>query len=556
MMCGISECLIESYPSSLGEGQPGAMASVTTVLIPLLLAGVLSAMAQDMHVERETTEGTVRGKLVHALGKSVEEYRGIPFAEPPVGNLRFLPPQPKSAWDGTLDVTARSTACPQVAVPGFTLDGVTLTEDCLHLNVWPTRPSLDHGGGLTFGSANEANYTGAVLAALTDMLVVSMNYRLGILGFMNANSPEAPGNVGFMDQNMALKWVQRNIKSFGGDSKRVTLFGESAGSVSTHAHILSPMSNGLFRRAVLLSGTMYSFDLWDSVEESMAKGDAVANAVGCSREGTISMTSNPEVIVNCMRNKSADELLKVSLADKAPKVAPFGLTYHNEFLPRHPLVAMNRGFFSSVDVVAGVTSDEAALFLLFPPKPELLLEDLNATATGKLTDSLRAGLLGFLKADLPDVLKRYTDEVSQGDNNALRRQYIDYVSDRLFNCPLRFFAEKHSERNNKVFAYVFAHKSSKLSLPEWMGVPHASDIQFVFGDPYAEDSDSLDGRMSEAFIRILASFSENGIPELPKAQKWPQFTFSTPKVILISQGHFNETQGFRASQCERWRSLY
>ncbi|XP_065311859.2 cholinesterase-like [Dermacentor albipictus] len=543
------------------------MVSAGTVLIPLLLTGVLSAVAEEINIDRETTEGTVRGKLVHSLGKPVEEYRGIPFAEPPVGNLRFRPPQPKSAWEGTLDVTSRSTACPQVPVPGFNLGGITITEDCLHLNVWvpesssktsSSRPVLVwiHGGGFTFGSANEANYTGAVLAALTDMLVVSMNYRLGILGFMNANSPEAPGNVGAMDQNMALKWVQRNIKSFGGDSKQVTLFGESAGSVSAHAHILSPMSHGLFRRAVLLSGTMYSFDIWDSVEESMAKGDAVAKVVGCSREGTISISTNPEEVVNCMRNKSADELLKVSLADMAPRLAPFGLTYHNEFLPRHPRVAINRGFFSSVDVVAGVTSDEAALFLLFPLKSQLLLADLNGTETEGLTDSLRAALLGFLKADLPDVLKQYTDEVPQGDNNALRRQYVDYVSDRLFNCPLQFFAEKHSERNNKVFAYVFAHKSSKYPLPEWMGVPHASDIRFVFGEPYAEDSDSLDGRMSEAFIRMLASFSENGTPELPKAQKWPQYTFSTPTVIRIGQGHFNETQGFRATQCERWRSLY
>ncbi|XP_075530997.1 cholinesterase-like [Dermacentor variabilis] len=543
------------------------MASAGTVLSSLLLAVMLSALAAERHIVRTTTEGGVRGKMVHVLGKRVEEYRGIPFAEPPVGNLRFRPPQPKSAWEGTLDVTSRSTACPQVAMPGFQLDGVTITEDCLHLNVWvPERASRTssrrpvlvwiHGGSFAFGSANEANYTGARLSALTDMLVVSMNYRLGILGFLNANSPEAPGNVGAIDQNMALKWVQRNIKFFGGDSKRVTLFGESAGAVSTHAHILSPMSAGLFRRAVLLSGTMYSFDIWDSVEESMVKGDAVAKVVGCSREGTLSISSNPEEVVKCMRNKSADELLNATFADMVLRLVPFSITYHNEFLPRHPWVAINRGFFSSVDVVAGVTSDEAALFLIAQQKSELLVEDLSGAATEEITDSLRAALLGLLKSDLPDVLKQYTDEVPQGDNNALRRQYIDYVSDRVFNCPLRFFAEKHDEKKNKVFVYVFAHKSSKSALPEWMGVPHASDIQFVFGEPYAEDPDSLDGRVSEAFIRMLASFSENGTPELPKAQRWPQYTFSTPAVIVIGQGHFNETQGFRATQCERWRSLY
>ncbi|KAH7932691.1 hypothetical protein HPB49_001143 [Dermacentor silvarum] len=497
------------------------MVQATTLLLPVLFAGVLSAMPHDTYIERMTTAGRVRGKLVSSLGKAVEEYRGIPFAEPPIGNLRFRPPKPKAAWQGTLNVTARSTACHQVTVPGITLDGATVTEDCLHLNVWVPqstenttsgRPVLVwiHGGGLTFGTANQAIYNGSVVAALTDMLVVSMNYRLGILGFMNANSPEAPGNVGYMDQNLALKWVHRNIRCFGGDRKRVTLFGESAGSTSTHAHILSPMSQGLFKRAVLLSGSMYSIDTWDTVKESMAKGDKVANVVGCSKGGTINMSSNPEDIVNCMRSMPAELLFNVSVEVVAPKFAPFSPTYHNEFFPRNPLVAVRRGFFSSVDVVAGVTSDEAAGLLFLPPKPELLAEDLNASSTKWLTDSLRAALWRFVKGDMPVVLKKYTDDVPEGDKNALRRQYIDYVSDRLFNCPLQFFAEKHSKRSNKVFAYVFAHRPSKYPLPRWMGTPHAHDLPFVFGQPYAEDPDSVDGRLSKAFIRMLASFSENG----------------------------------------------
>ncbi|XP_050024898.1 acetylcholinesterase-like [Dermacentor andersoni] len=543
------------------------MTQATSVLVPMLFAGLLSAMPHDMHIERETTLGRVRGNLVRALGKAVEEYRGIPFAKPPVGNLRFRPPKPKVAWEGTLDATARFTACHQVTVPGITLDGATVTEDCLHLNVWVPqstenvtsgRPVLVwiHGGGLTFGTANQAIYNGAVLAALTDMLVVSMNYRLGILGFMNANSPEAPGNVGYMDQNMALKWVHRNIGCFGGDRKRVTLFGESAGSTSTHAQILSPMSQGLFKRAVLLSGSMYSIDTWDTVKESMAKGDKVANAVGCSVGGRISMSSNPEEIVDCLRSMPADVLFNVSVKVVAPKFTPFSPTYHNEFFPRNPLVAVRRGFFSPVDVIAGVTSDEAAGLLLIPPKPELLVEDLNSSKTKGLTDSLREALWKFVKADLPVVLKKYTDEVPEGDKNALRRQYIDYISDRLFNCPLQFFAEKHSKRCNKVFAYVFAHRQSKYPLPRWMRAPHAFDLPFVFGHPYGEDPDSVDGRLSKAFIRMLASFSENGIPELPQRKKWPQYTSSSPTMMLIDKGHFNVTQGFRSRYCERWRSLY
>ncbi|XP_037580273.1 cholinesterase 2-like [Dermacentor silvarum] len=452
--------------------------------------------------------------------------------------------------------------------PGITLSSnPSFTEDCLQLNVWVpevgTTPGSSrsvlvwiHGGSFTLGSANMGNTSGVLLAALGDVVVVSMNYRLGILGFMNANSPEAPGNVGLMDQNMALKWVQRNIAHFGGDPEQVTLFGESAGSMSVHAQIMSPLSKGLFKRAVLMSGTMYSLDTWDTVPESMVKADKVANVIGCSNGGTIELLSKAEEIVDCMRNKSADEIVKASQKIAAPKFAPFAPTYHDEFLPRNPLLALKRGFFSSVDVLAGVTSDEGAALLQFPLVPELLVEDLQGSPPEELIKSLRSALWRVLKDDILDILETYTKEAAKDDNNALRRQYIDYLSDRLFNCPLQFFAENHSEKGNKVFTYVFDHKPATFPLPEWMGAPHGTDVAFTFGHPYAANPDSPDGRTAEAFIRILASFSRNGIPELPNNETWPQYSKDLPSTIVIKNGQFNDTQGFRSTYCERWRPLY
>ncbi|XP_065311842.1 acetylcholinesterase-like [Dermacentor albipictus] len=537
-------------------------------LLPgLFLAVVLTATADDAFVERQTTEGMVRGKVIRVLNKTVEEYLGIPFAEPPVGKLRFRPPLSKRPWEGTVDATAGNTACTQVLLDGITLGNLSFTEDCLQLNVWvlgvvtnpgSPRPVLVwiHGGAFTLGSANMGNCSGFLLAALGDVVVVSMNYRLGILGFMNANSPEAPGNVGLLDQNMALKWVQRNIGNFGGDPERVTLFGESAGSMSVHAQIMSPLSRGLFKRAVLMSGTTYNLDTWDTVPESMVKADKVANVVGCSNGGTSELSSNAEEIVDCMRSKSADELVKASVEVVQPKLIIFAPTYHNEFLPRDPLVSLKRGFFSSVDVLAGVTSDEAAALLLYPLVPELLEEDPEATSPEELVKSLRSALWRLLKDDIPDILETYTEEAPKDDKNALRRQYIDYVSDRLFNCPLQFFAEKHSEKDNKVFTYVFAHKTAMFPLPGWMGAPHGSDVAFAFGHPYAANPDSPDGRMAEAFVRMLASFGENGIPELPHNETWPQYTKNSPSMVVLNNGQFNETQGFRSSYCERWRPLY
>ncbi|KAH7934213.1 hypothetical protein HPB49_023010 [Dermacentor silvarum] len=536
--------------------------------VGLLLVIALTVVADEVHVERDTTEGRVRGKVVHVLdNKAVEEYRGIPFAEPPVGKLRFRPPQPKAPWQDTLDATSGSTACTQVEMPMVPMGNVTFTEDCLYLNVWVPERAMNpgskrpvlvwiHGGGFTFGSANQWEYNGAVLAATTNVLVVSMNYRLGILGFLSANSPEAPGNVGLLDQVAVLKWVQRNIESFGGDPDLVTLFGESAGAMSAHAHVMSPMSEGLFKRAVLMSGTMYNIDMWDMVHESMVKGNKVANIVGCSKGGNIDLSSNAEDIIDCFRKKSADELVKAAVESVAPKMVPFLPIYHDAFLPRMPLVAMNRGFFAPVDILAGVTSDEGALLVLFPPQPNLLPEDLDASGPENLEDSLRAVVSTWVKESIPDIEDKYTDDAPEGDKNALRRQHLDYVSDRLFNCPLRFTAEKHSERGNRVFAYIFGHKYDAFNLPAWMGVPHATELQFAFGVPYAAQSDSPNGRMSEAFMRMLASFGESGVPELPNKQKWPKYTKRSPTMVLMDNNNFSETKGFRAKQCERWKSLF
>ncbi|KAH7932051.1 hypothetical protein HPB52_024950 [Rhipicephalus sanguineus] len=353
------------------------MACNTWILGAFVFTVLLCATEGGSHVERQTTEGRVHGRIVRSLGRSVEEFRGIPYAEPPVGKLRFRPPQPKKPWEGTLDATSGSTGCPQVTIRGVNMQGVTNTEDCLYLNVWvpenasnadSSRPVLVwiHGGGFSYGSANQALYSAVVLTALTDVLVVSINYRLGILGFLNAYSPEAPGNVGLLDQVMALKWVKRNIEFFGGDPQRVTIFGQSAGSMSVHAHIMSPMSQGLFKRAVLMSGVMYGIDMWDTVQESVAKGDRVASMAGCLNGRNIS--SDPEGVIDCLRNKSAEEL-----------------------------------------VVAAAES-----------------------------------------------------------------------------------------------------KSPMESLPDWMGPPHSSDLSFVFGERYAAEPASRDGRMSEIFMRMVATFSENG----------------------------------------------
>ncbi|CAN8030655.1 unnamed protein product, partial [Ixodes persulcatus] len=216
-----------------------------------------------------------------------------------------------------------------------------------------------HGGGFAYGSGSLGNYNGLLLAASTGMVVISMNYRLGILGFLNANSSDAPGNQGLLDQHLALKWVQANIHVFRGDPARVTIAGDSAGSMSVHGHILSPLSKGLFKRALMLSGSHNNIDFIDSTHGSVVKGDNVAKLLGCSRHDKYLITHTDDVL-RCLRSTTAEERVIATSEIFDPKRFTFFPTFNDRFLPKVPTAALERGFFQNIDVMVGVTSDECA----------------------------------------------------------------------------------------------------------------------------------------------------------------------------------------------------
>ncbi|CAN7936945.1 unnamed protein product [Ixodes hexagonus] len=482
-----------------------------------LLLIVASACGQASTVVRETKLGKVRGNLVEAFDTMVEEYKSIPFAEPPIGHLRFKEPVPKAPWRGTWNGTVRGSICHQISHPSNLGSSEEFTEDCLHLNIWaPSKATRSpvlawiHGGGFALGSASAEDTDARMLAAMTGFVVVSINYRLGMLGFLNANSPDAPGNQGLLDQHLALKWVQDNIDVFGGDPGRVTLMGHSAGSMSTHAHLLSPMSRGLFRRAIMLSGSATSVDFLDTVHESVIKGNGVATLLGCSRKNR-DLVSHPEEVLECLRSKTAEELALATSEVVAPKEFTFFPTFHDQFLPKVPTVAMNHGFFQKVDVLVGLTSDEGAFMLLMPEFRALgaSVPDIDYEA---MEMKLRDVIASWEKSDVPNTLQEYLVNVPDGDKKELRKAYIDYMSDRVFNCPVQLFAEKYAARGNAVYSLVFTHRSERDGFPAWMGAPHPSMIQYVFALPFGdtEDYTEEDRIVSENVIKMLASFARDG----------------------------------------------
>ncbi|XP_077560749.1 cholinesterase-like [Haemaphysalis longicornis] len=399
-------------------------------------------------VERETKLGRVMGLQLDVLNKKIEQYQGIPYAEPPLGARRFRASIPLTPWNGTYNATSRRTACPQRGYSGISATGINYTEDCLHLHVWtPHREQNQHvepvpvlvwihGGGFTHGTASNPNYNGSILCAKTGFVVVSMNYRLDILGFLDASSVEAPGNMGLMDQTLALEWIQENSKFFGGDPLKVTLFGESAGAMSIHAHMLSPLSRYLFQNAILLSGSLYSIDFYDSPQQSLQMAHRVSKIVNCSGEEILS--THADDLVRCLRNVSVEELLAASGEAASPYFGTFQTTYHNNFLPKDPRIATERGLFREVDIVIGVTSDETCWALGHAVKRRLLSEDLeseNATTIRQVLESIMEKQIREIQ---PPTVQHYLDHAFNSSNTALVRQYLYYLSDRMFNCPVHF----------------------------------------------------------------------------------------------------------------------
>ncbi|KAM7290689.1 acetylcholinesterase [Ixodes scapularis] len=520
-----------------------------------------AACCQANDVQRKTKLGTLRGNRRKVLDTVIEEYLGIPYAEPPTGDLRFKEPVPRSPWKGTYNATTGGSVCPQnrdVKKP------LTHTEDCLHLNVWMPKSAQKspvlvwiHGGGFSFGSGSDKNSIGSVLAAKTGFVVVSINYRLGVLGFLNANSPDAPGNQGLLDQNLALKWVRDNIEAFGGDPSMVTIFGDSAGGMSVHSHILSPMSQGLFKRAVMMSGNLYTIDFFDSTHESIIKGNKVAQLVGCA-EPARDLVSHPDQVLQCLRSKKVDELVLASTEVSKPKVFSFFPTYNDQFIPKVPRVAIDRGFFQDVEVLMGVTTDEGAMSLQFPHTPELLTESLADVAQDGLDDALRRSVLSWTKSDITSLLEEYKDKVPPEDKEGLRRAYIDYMSDRAFNCPAQFSAEKHSARGNPVYFYIFAHRSKKDGLPSWVRAPHYSDVPYFLALPFNDDAayTDEDRELCEDVVTMLTSFAKTGTPKLPGVDTWRKYTKDVPVSMLLAANNFTEVRAYWNDVCELWRKVF
>jgi len=478
----------------------------------------------------DTEQGAVRGV---AIGDDVTAWLGIPYAAPPIGELRWAPPAPAPHWSGVRDARSWSPTCIQTSTSNALLGG---SEDCLYLNVWaPPRAEhlpvlvFIHGGFALNGSAatvtaGERIYDGAYVAAHGPAVVVTLNYRLGALGWFRAPTLGVNGNFGVADQLAALRWVQTNIAAFGGDPTHVLVYGESAGGTATCAIYASPQGRGLFSAAMIESGGCGVMPQ-PTIE---ALGQSLIGAAGCSS------AADP---LACLRAQPADTVAVAAPFDLADNNARWAMTLDDELVPQVPATAIAAGAHNHVPFAIGNTTNEYST---------LISHFLHAPIT---TDAeYRDALAHFFPQRTSSVLARYPAAAYASPMQAL----ITALSDALMVCPARRIARTaFANQSEPVWRYMFAH-TYENGPEQPLGAGHALDLPFEFHNlaltgftPSATElalSDSIIGY----WVRLAATGDPNGNGAVP----WPRYTADDPAIVLDNV--IAPQTGVRTAQCDFW----
>lgn len=479
-------------------------------------------------------------------------FLGIPYAEPITRDRRFKPPLEKAAWrPETLHALSYRPACPQPQDHVGSERGVpAVAEDCLYLNVFS--PNLSraygpfpvmiyiHGGEFTYGSSNL--YPGHMLAASQGVVVVTFNYRLGVLGFLASGDIHSPGNYGMLDQVMAIRWVHDNIDRFNGDPRRITLFGSGAGAAAVGMHTLSSPSKEFFQRAIAMSGSEVAS--WAAIrhwEHALNNTRRFSQAIGCRKDPNSRQSTYQ--IVECLRSRSALELGKTTYK---PDIGLFGwaptvdvpseraqIPAENRFLPNAPQTLLENGVFSpEMPFLAGVTSGEGEMFLLSDEK----LRKRNFIVNQQtFKEAIRRVVFTenyteYLKDQAVEQAIEFMYDLHAGGNDRLgmrREELVNVYSDAYFVGPMNLAMSLRARRGVRQYQYLLnasCHADDAFGKFDWQRVPHGEEIFFVFGFPFL-NNDLLpvrhlrqyqwtqhDRNMSDIMMQMMANFARESTP--------------------------------------------
>jgi para-nitrobenzyl esterase len=488
---------------------------------------------------------TSHGKLEGCEDGGFRVFRGIRFARPPIGSLRFRPPAPPERWAGVRAAVDFAPAAPQppdLIGPAIGLERPRERgEDCLALNVWTPgcdggrRPVLVwiHGGAFTIGAGSQPVFDGAALARRGDVVVVTVNYRLGVLGFLplaavTDGAISTTGNEGLLDQVAALTWVRDEIAAFGGDPANVTVFGESAGSISVSALLAMPAARGLFRRAILQSGA-------PNLVAGPATGERVAHAV------LEAIDARPADAATKLRALPVDRLIAAQIRTLVSLGLEMGgLVYRpsvdGTVIPQHPFEALAAGSAAGVDVLVGTTLDEMKLFALIDQQAA----NLDEAGLSRRCERTIPGTDAQGTPHARRTVERYRElRAARGAATAPPDLWFAIESDRVFRYAAMRLAALQRQHHENVYAYLFTWPSPYQG--DRLGACHALDIPFVFGTHTmpvlhaftgtGPAADAFAERIQDAWI----AFARTGRPSHPGLGEWPAYDAARRRTMLL--GH-------------------
>lgn len=516
--------------------------------------------SQDDGPVVRTDKGQVRGFKKNGI----YQFLGIPYAAPPVGNLRWRPPAPVNGWKGTLDATQFGNTCPQVTTLGVFAGPPSITEDCLYLNVFAAgnsdkkKPVIVwiYGGANITGESND--YDGSKLATGGPLgvptVVVTFNYRMGLFGIFSEDHVNAEGhawgNYGLLDQQAALRWVKSNIAAFGGDPNNVTLGGQSAGAFDTSAQMISPGAKGLFHRAIIQS---FPASTWTTAATALQRGNGFAAAAGCSDAA-------------CLRKLSAARILQLQGTPNAGGRFSNNIFVDGTTIPLQPQDAWASGAYTKMPILSGSVKDENAFSLQ-------ITEYFTSPQVGWTEAQYNASNSAAIKAEYP--LSAY------GNNPSLAQ--IRIGSDGQYGggqCTfLRMFKLIAGTNTYPLYTYNFTYERSPSYFPQMPNASdptgflqplayHTADIQFVFpgyhGGSLGVNLDQLTGQprelsgqevvLSDQIVASWTKFAKTGNPNGSGNSPWPAFTTGSPKFLKqdIPMLIVNEADYRAAYHCNFW----
>jgi para-nitrobenzyl esterase len=514
----------------------------TGVAAPAASAGSAGSAGDPAGRSREvvhTDSGPVRGSVHDGF----RLFQGIPFAAPPLGELRWRPPRPPARWREPLDATAPRSACAQPASAFGT--PASLVEDCLYLNVTtPHRPGRRplpvmvwiHGGSYVNGSG--ASYNASRLALEGDVVVVTVNYRLGALGFLAlpALTGEQPGiqsgNYGIEDQQAALRWVRRNALAFGGDPRNVTIFGESAGAGSVCAHLVSPTAAGLFHRAIGQSFSCAAPARTSQAAETA--GTAFAAGHGCA---------DPAAVAACLRGKPVADLLR-GWPGGGPVVG-------GREVPVQPPDGLRTDRFHHVPLLLGNTLDEMRLFV------SLQFDAVGRPVTPQQYEQIIRATYG---ANADAVLARYPVASYPSPSIALATVQTD-AGTPLSTCVhlTSYRLAMAHPRPVPVYGYQFVDRTAPplVDVPNFdEGAEHAVELNFLFPNLFGRPLTEQQLALARTMVRYWTNFAHHGNPNGPGVPAWHRFRSADDVLALgIGPGGVRPVDIARASNCDFWGSV-